>query len=105
VSCCGNGLAFAPDGRLLHINENELHLMNQTTGVATVIVPMTYPEPDEFPRISAMDFHPDTGELFGTLKSDVGTFLVRIDIVTGVVTSVGNATVNGLDAVTWGPSR
>jgi hypothetical protein len=105
VSCCGNGLAFAPDGRLLHINENELHLMNQTTGVATVIVPMTYPEPDEFPRISAMDFHPDTGELFGTLKSDVGTFLVRIDIVTGVVTIVGNATVNGLDAVTWGPSR
>jgi hypothetical protein len=105
VSCCGNGLAFAPDGRLLHINENELHVMNQATGVATVIVPMTYPTPDEFPRVSGMDFQPDTGELVGILKSDVGTFLVRIDIVTGVVTTVGSATVNGLDAATWGPGR
>jgi hypothetical protein len=52
-----------------------------------------------------MDFQPDTGELVGILKSDVGTFLVRIDIVTGVVTTVGSATVNGLDAATWGPGR
>jgi hypothetical protein len=105
VSCCGNGMAFAPDGRLLHANENELHVLDQTTGVATVLVPLTYPLPNDFPRISSMDFQPDTSELFGFLKSDVGTFLVKVDAISGVVTIVGARTVEGLDATSWGPAR
>ena len=114
VSCCGNGMAFAPDGRLLHANENELHVLDQITGVATVVVPMTYPFPrGDFPRISSMDFQPDTGELFGFLKVDVetdvgtvvGSFLVKVDAISGVVTIVGARTVDGLDAIAWGPAR
>jgi hypothetical protein len=105
VSCCGNGLAFAPDGRLLHANESALHVLDQTTGVATVLVPLTYPAGV---RINSMDFQPDTGELFGFAKaggSTGATFLVKVDIVSGVVTIVGARTINGLDAITWGPPR
>ena len=107
-------MAFAPDGRLLHANENELHVLDQITGVATVVVPMTYPFPrGDFPRISSMDFQPDTGELFGFLKVDVetdvgtvvGSFLVKVDAISGVVTIVGARTVDGLDAIAWGPAR
>jgi hypothetical protein len=103
--CCGNGIAFAPDGRLLHANENRLHALNQATGVSQVIVNLTYPPGSGFARIASMDFHPETGELFGFMKSDLGTFLVKIDIQTGVVTPVGGATIEGLDAIVWGPSR
>jgi hypothetical protein len=106
VSCCGNGLAFAPDGRLLHINEDELHVLDQTTGRATIIVPMRYPAIPGGPRISSMDFRPDTGELFGTMRGNGGTsYLTKIDIATGVVTIIGARTVDGLDALTWGPQR
>jgi hypothetical protein len=106
VSCCGNGMAFAPDGRLLHINEDELHVLDQTTGRATVIVPMQYPAIGGQPRISSMDFRPDTGELYGTFRGNGGTsYLAKIDIATGVVTIIGARTIDGLDALTWGPQR
>jgi hypothetical protein len=113
VSCCGNGLAFAPDGRLLHANEDALHVLNQATGAATVLVPLIYPVipgSTGFSRINSMDFQPDTGELFGFLKSGGfssggKTFLAKIDAVSGVITLVGAATVNGMDAITWGPPR
>jgi hypothetical protein len=39
------------------------------------------------------------------MKSDLGTFLVTIDITTAVVTSIGAPTVNGFDAIAWGPGR
>jgi hypothetical protein len=105
VSCCGNGLAFAPDGRLLHINEDELHVLDQTTGRATLVVRMAYPATAPGARISSMDFEPQSGELVGFMKSDAGTFLTTIDIATGVVTTIGNRTINGLDAITWGMRR
>src|SRR5262249_54909817 len=78
VSCCGNGLAFYTAGRLLHANEDDLHVLDQTTGRATVLVHLTYP-PLGFPRIGSMDVQPDSGELLGFMKSDGGTFLARID--------------------------
>jgi hypothetical protein len=108
VSCCGNGLAFAPDGRLLHANESQLHVMNQTTGRASLLVPLSYPIIGSgFSRISSMKFQPATTDLFGFLKSGGfspgQTFLARVDVTTGVVTTVGAATISGLDAIAWGP--
>jgi hypothetical protein len=106
VSCCGNGMAFTSDGRLLHANEDALHVLNQTTGVATVLVPLIYPASvGRGPRISSMDFQPDTGELFGYVKADGGTFLVKVDVTSGVVSVVGARSVSGLDAIAWGPQR
>jgi hypothetical protein len=104
VSCCGNGIAFDPDGRLLHANERELHVLDQITGAATTLAPLIYPNIG-FPRMSSMDYQPGTGELVGFLKSDAGTFLASVDAVSGVVTIIGAATVNGLDAIAWGPPR
>ncbi len=99
-------MAFAPDGRLLLADEWELYVLDQTTGLASVVALMVYPFPDnEFPRISSMKFRPETNELFGFMKSDLGTFLVRVDSTTAVVTVIGNTAVAGLDAITWGPSR
>ena len=72
--------------------------------MASVLVPLTYPGIG-FPRISSMDFQRDTGELFGFIKSDSGTFLAKVDVISGVVTIVGARTVNGLDAIAWGPQR
>ena len=90
VSCCGNGMAFAPDGRLLHANESGLHVLDQTTGAATTILPIAYP-PLNFPRFSSMKFQADTSDLFGFIKTNGGngTYLARMDITTGVVTLIG----------------
>jgi hypothetical protein len=104
VSCCGNGLAFAPDGRLLHANEDSMHVLNQVTGAATRLTSMAYP-PSPDPRVSAMKFQPETGQLFGNFKSGSATFLVKIDPATGAVTVVGAATINGMDAMAWGMRR
>ncbi|MCB1032873.1 MAG: hypothetical protein KDD47_03455, partial [Acidobacteria bacterium] len=108
VSCCGNGIAFAADDRLLHVNEDSLHFLDQASGEATEILPMSYPGEFFFPRVNSMDFRPDTEELFAFLVGDFGgtpIFLVRVDPTTGAVTVVGGQTVNGLDAIAWGPPR
>jgi hypothetical protein len=39
------------------------------------------------------------------VKSNTGTYLAKIDPVTGAVTLVGAATDNGMDAIAWGPRR
>jgi hypothetical protein len=80
-------------------------VLDQTTGVATTIVPMAYPAAAPNPRISAMKFEAESGQLFGYLKSDNGTFLAKIDPVTGAVTIIGAATVSGMDGIAWGVRR
>jgi len=105
-------MAFAPDGRLLHANENALHVLDQATGHASVLVRLIYPTGLTRPRVSSMKFQPDTGELFGIMKTNdfgkrinTGTYLVKIDVASGVVTIVGARTLDGLDGLVWGPSR
>ncbi len=106
ISCCGNGMAFSSDGTLLHANENNLHVLDQTTGLASVQAPLDYPPVGPFLRINSMDFQPETGILFGFLNGDVGgqpIYLVTVEPASGVVSLVGGQTVNGLDAIAWGP--
>jgi len=111
VSCCGNGIAFSPEDVLFHSNEDSLHILNQITGQATIVAPMSFPRPSsEFPRISAMDYQPGTGILFGSLNVGGGiaggiprvNYLVTINTTTGVVTTIGT-TITGLDALAFGP--
>jgi hypothetical protein len=108
TSCCGNGLAFSPTDLLYHANEHSFQTLNQTTGVFTLVAPMTYPPPtSDLPRINSMDYHPGTGVLFGSLirgrsGSPRTSFLVTINTSTGVVTLIGQ-TVTGLDAIAFGP--
>ncbi len=106
ISCCGNGMAFSSDGTLLHANENNLHVLDQTTGQASVQAPLDFPPVGPFLRINSMDFQPETGILFGFLIGDTGgqpIYLVTVEPASGVVSLVGGQTVNGLDAIAWGP--
>lgn len=105
VSCCGNGLGFSPGDVLFHSNENELHTLNQATGLATLVAPMVFPPATtDFPRINAMDYQPGTGVLYGSLLTGFGTtrvsYLVTVNTSNGVVTIVGQ-TVQFLDAIAF----
>lgn len=107
ISCCGNGMAFSPDHVLFHSNEDSLHTLNQVTGEATVVAPMSFPiSSNDFPRINGMDFQPGTGILFGSLNTNTTAgrvnYLVTVDTTTGVVTIIGT-TITGLDALAFGP--
>jgi hypothetical protein len=107
VSCCGNGMAFSPNDILYHSNEDSLHTLDQTTGVATFVVNMIFSPPADFdPRINGMDFQPGTGILFGSLNDGFAgspeNYLVTINTTTGVVTIIGR-TVNGLDGIAFTP--
>ena len=73
AECCGNGMAFDASGTtLLHANDEALHTINQTTGQANKLIDLDYTSPhfvvaDEFPRVAAMDVHPETGEIYATV--------------------------------------
>jgi hypothetical protein len=112
--CCGNGIAFAAGEVLFHCNEDALHVLNQTTGEATVVADLTFPAytVDECPaaefadeiRINALDFS-SAGVLFGSLNCGWGgqgpNYLVVVS-ADGVVTDVGQS-VDGLDGIAFVP--
>jgi hypothetical protein len=113
VSCCGNGIAFAAGEVLFHCNEDALHVLNQTTGEATLVADLTFPAYtiDECPalemrdpRINALDFS-SGGVLFGSLncgsRGQGPNYLVVVS-ADGVVTEVGE-TVAGLDGIVFVP--
>lgn len=106
----GNGIAFSPSDTLYHaqmVDETEngsLYILGQGTGVATLATPLVFPEGIEFPRINAMDFHPDTGILYASLTTEGGigypNYLATVDTTTGQVSIIGE-TVDGLAALTF----
>jgi hypothetical protein len=104
----GNGLAFSPTDTLWHADHSALSMVEQVSGVVTLVVPLTFASPaDNRPRINALDFHPDTGVLFasladGSAQEGAENYLATIDTSTGVVTIIG-PTVAGLDAIAWFP--
>lgn len=110
----GNAIAFSPTDILFYWNSdgNMLYTLNQTTGQATNVTPLLFPESLTLPTVNAMDFHPISGVLFATVKdkSEGGEegrdgpgapkYLTTIDTETGVVTIVG-PTINDLDAIAF----
>ena len=54
-------------------------------------------------RVSAADYHPPTGQLYGVLRGVLtfrDSFLVTIDTETRDVTIIGQS-IDGLDALAW----
>jgi hypothetical protein len=106
-STLGNGMDFAPDGKLYStptdVVNNCLARLNPMTG-AGVCVPGTQGNvPD---RINALEFCDYSGVLYGSWLdwSTSNNYLVTIDLKTGLPKIVGQ-TVSGLTALAFAPSR
>ena len=111
----GNSIAFSSTDILFHCNvanDGMLHTLNQVTGQATNVTSLLFPVSLTSPTVNAMDFHPESGVLFATVKdkpeggeegrdgSGVQKYLTTIDTETGVVTIIGQ-TVTDLDAIAF----
>jgi len=113
VCAPGNGIAFSSTDILYHCNidnDGMLHTLNQSTGQASNVTPLLFPESLTSPTVNAMDFHPGSGVLFATVKDKVRggettgpgepKYLTTIDTETGVVTIVGQ-TETDMDAIAF----
>ncbi|MCB1555508.1 MAG: hypothetical protein KDJ14_17050 [Xanthomonadales bacterium] len=103
----GNGMAFSAGGTLYQSQftvgpNSDLNTINTTTGAATLVAQI----PGITGRFSAMDANPDTGVMYAALNEGGGgggpNSLVTLD-PTGPSATVLGATVNGLDAIAFGP--
>ena len=102
----GNGLAMeAGTGTLFATPEDDecLVIIDRDTGEGTCIEGSEFNVP---PKVNALDFHPVTGELYGSLKFDtfgdegVVSRLVVIDVSDGTTIVIGD-TAEGLDAIAF----
>ena len=104
----GYGLAFSPSGTLLRASDRFLDVLEPATGDATRVADLSFSAPaDTAPRVTAMDFHPSSGTLYGAVDDSESScasesYLGLIDPTTGVVTLLG-PTIAGLDALAWAP--
>ncbi len=113
VNAGGFGLAFSPLDVLFLAVDVHLLTLNPTNSVFTEVATLvfnTFPD-DEFPRINAMDFQPETGTLFASVRTGFTgfpgpkeNFLAAVDTTLGVVSTIGiKPTVDGLDALAFVP--
>jgi hypothetical protein len=122
----GNGIAFASDDRLFHIqftqvidadgkvnNVLNVNTLDQTTGAATFVIgvflpPATIVAQPKFPRVDAMKFEPETGVLYASLNAGIASsprnYLAIVSPITGTMAVMG-PTVDGLDALAWLPTQ
>ena len=108
----GNAIAFSSTDILFHCDADDngtIDTLDQVTGQATFVTPLIFPDSLTSPVVNAMDFHPNSGVLFATVKDNIGTpghgdpkYLTTIDTETGVVTIVGQ-TETDLDAIAFAP--
>jgi hypothetical protein len=109
IASTGNGLAHDASNTLYHTHPNALNTVDQVTGAVTVGPPLVWSPPaDNFPRINALDFHPNSGDLFASVQDGFGVapenYLATVDLASAVVTIIG-ASPAGLDALAWRPAR
>lgn len=103
----GNGLAFSANGTLYRADNVSLDRIDIEAGAVTTLFELGFTPPaDSFPRMNALDFEPSIDILFGSLNDANGdeTYLSIVDISTGIVSIIG-ATVDGLDAIAFVPTR
>ncbi len=106
----GNGIGFGQSNDLFLADTDfvpsipSLYLLNQSTGVASLITDLTLPPLDEgVPLINSLDLNPETGVMFGSLDNQAFSYenyLVTINTTTGEVTNIGE-TVDGLEAIAF----
>ncbi len=101
----GNGIAFSPTDDLYHADAENLHTVNQTTGLLTEVGPLSFnsfPEVLPNPKVSAMDYGPETGLYYVIVKGGGGaaTYLATLDVTTNAVSHVG-ATADNMDGLAY----
>ena len=111
ISGRGQGLTFV--GETLYLASGmELYTIDLFTGRATLVADMTLTgfatgNGLQNPRIASMTTRPSDNQVFGILKegssSAAISFLVSINVGTGLVTNIGQ-TEEILDGITWVPA-
>jgi len=98
----GNGIAFSQTGVLYHADASDLHTINKVTGQMQEIAVLTFNFPWDLPKVSAMDYAPDTGLYYAIVKDDNEgeSFLATVDVANGNVNSIG-ATADFIDGFTY----
>lgn len=94
----GNGLAAQPGTGTLYatpFDNQSLVTINPVTGLGTDVAGSAG---NVSFRVNALDFHPETGDLYGSYNSGGITYLVTIDLADGTTTQIGE-TILGLDAL------
>jgi hypothetical protein len=121
----GAGIAFSSTGILFYADGSNLDTVNTTNGSATTVAPFGFPGGVVGPEITAMDFQPGTGTLFGAFSANViveekasgvhrptkqgepptefESGLVIIDPVAGTLTPVGE-TEPGMNSIAFSPA-
>jgi Thrombospondin type 3 repeat len=102
----GNGITFDQSDELLHAGNAQLSTIDQTTGAATFVSPLSLPPVGcGFPRINSMDTHA-SGVVYGVMNCSFGqsslNYLVTIGVPSGSVNAVGPS-VPGLDGIAFAP--
>jgi hypothetical protein len=122
----GGGLAFSATGTLFTALNPNLYTVNTTNGALTPVGTLTFPNifVVDSSSITAMDFQPNSGTLFGAASTSVvaeeekastapirnggpptqpANFLVTVNTTTGAVTSVGQ-TETGMNSIAFSPA-
>ena len=103
----GNGIAFSSGDVLYHADSSDLHTVNQVNGLITDIGDLafdavTFPPLTSSPKISGMDFGPETGLYYAITKdgSEGEAILTSLNVATGVVTTIG-PTADSMDGIAY----
>lgn len=103
----GNGIAHGTAGAVLyHSNEDNTHTLNQATGAATVIAPVSHTCPVPSGRSVAADQRPSTGAYYAIRFCGfpaTSATLITLSYLTGTETVIG-ATTPDMEAIAWGPA-
>jgi hypothetical protein len=120
----GAGIAFSSTGTLFYADGSNLDTVNTTNGSATTVAPFGFPEGVTGPEITAMDFQPGTGILFGAFSANFivaekagvthpikqgapptqfESGLVMIDPVAGTLTPIGEFE-PGMNSIAFSPA-
>jgi Bacterial Ig-like domain (group 1) len=123
TAAAGAGIAFSSTGTLFYAAGSSLDTVNTTTGALTVVAGIGFPEGVSSPEITAMDFQPGTGILFGAFSGNFETEKapsvrpvkqglpptqfetgrVTIDPVAGTLTPVGEME-PGMNSIAFSPA-
>lgn len=100
----GNSIAFSPEDVLYHADSEDLHTVDQTTGLLTVVSALTFNFPANLDtlRVAGVDYAPEHAVYYALVKAGVESevYLATLDVATGNVNHIGR-TADALGSLTY----